>query len=163
VVSVIRAVDVERDNQRCAEIFAPYAEGPTAFVDRAPTSGEMRAEIVRTTATHPWFVAEDDGLVIGYAYASPHRSRPGYRWSTEVSAYVDPTRHGQGIGRSLYTTLLHELAQQGYHTALAGITLPNGASVALHESLGFTPVGIYHEVGWKAGAWRDVGWWERRL
>jgi L-amino acid N-acyltransferase YncA len=157
---MIRAVDAERDSQRCAKIFAPYAAGPTAFVDKPPTADELRAAIERTTLTHPWLVAEDDGLVVGYAYASPHRSRPGYTFSTEVSAYVDAAWHGQGIGRALYTALLEKLREQGFHAVFAGVTLPNPASVALHEGLGFTPIGVFHEVGWKAGAWRDVGWWE---
>jgi L-amino acid N-acyltransferase YncA len=127
VVGMIRAVDAERDSQRCAKIFAPYAAGPTAFVDKPPTADELRAAIERTTLTHPWLVAEDDGLVVGYAYASPHRSRPGYTFSTEVSAYVDAAWHGQGIGRALYTALLEKLREQGFHAVFAGVTLPNPA------------------------------------
>jgi L-amino acid N-acyltransferase YncA len=157
---MIRPVDTDQDAVRCADIFAPYAEGPSAFVDVAPSADEMRNTIARTRITHPWLVADERGVVVGYAYAGQHRARPGYRWSTEVSGYVDPAWHGRGVGRALYAALLDQLRRQGFHAAYAGVALPNPASVAFHEALGFTLVGVFHEVGWTAGAWRDVGWWE---
>jgi L-amino acid N-acyltransferase YncA len=157
---MIRQAEPARDAARCAEILAPYADGPETFLDGAPSVTEMRTAIGRTTATHPWLVAERDGHVVGYAYAGPHRTRPAYRWAAEVSVYVDRAWTGRGVGRSLYEELLVSLRRQRLHVALAGISLPNPGSVALHEALGFTPVGVFREVGWKAGAWRSVGWWQ---
>jgi len=108
-------------------------------------------------------VAEADGAAIGYAYGSPHRERAAYASSCDVAVYVDPAHARQGVGRALYGALLPLLAQKGSHAAFAGIALPNEASIGLHEAMGFTPVGIYREVGWKLGGWRDVGWWQRLL
>jgi L-amino acid N-acyltransferase YncA len=101
--------------------------------------------------------------VVGYAYACPHRSRPAYRWAVEVSVYVATGRRRSGCGRALYVELAERLRGQGFQVACAGITLPNEASVALHESVGFVPVGVYRRIGWKDGAWRDVGWWQLEL
>ncbi len=113
--------------------------------------------------THPWLVAERGGELLGYAYACRHRERPAYRWSTDVSVYVDEGHWRQGVARRLYASLFEHLRRQGFRAACAGITLPNVASVALHECLGFAPVGVYRRIGWKAGAWRDVGWWQLEL
>jgi phosphinothricin acetyltransferase len=101
--------------------------------------------------------------VAGYAYGSRHRERPGYRWAVDVGIYVAEIHRGKGVGTALYEALLPLLARQGFYIACAGITLPNPASVALHESVGFRLVGVYEQIGWKAGAWRDVGWWQREL
>lgn len=160
----IRNVDPERDAAACAAIYAPNVEGsPTSFEERAPGATEMAARIERTSATHPWLVAEDGGEVAGYAYACPFQQRPAYRWSASVSVYVAAGRHGEGIGRALYTELLARLRRQGFRMACAGITLPNPASVGLHEGLGFVQSGVNREIGWKDGAWRDVGWWQLEL
>jgi phosphinothricin acetyltransferase len=113
--------------------------------------------------SHAWLVAERDGAMAGYAYGSPHRTRAAYASSCDVAVYVDPAHSRRGIGRALYGAVLSALAGKGFHAAFAGIALPNDASVGLHEAMGFTPVGIYREVGWKLGAWRDVGWWQRLL
>ena len=128
-----------------------------------PTPEEMAGRIDAYGQSHAWLVAENDGAVAGYAYGSPHRTRAAYASSCDVAVYVDPTHSRQGIGRALYGELLTLLAEKGYHAAFAGIALPNDASIGLHEAMGFTPVGIYREVGWKLGAWRDVGWWQRLL
>ena len=101
-------------------------------------------------------------MLAGYAYASPHRERAAYASSCDVAVYVDPAFARRGVGRALYAALIEQLAPR-FHAAFAGIALPNEASIALHQAMGFTPVGIYREVGWKMGAWRDVGWWQRRL
>ena len=122
----------------------------------------MARRIAEYGVSHSWLVAERGGAVAGYAYASPHRSRAAYASSCDVAVYVDPAHARCGLGRTLYGALLAELAPR-YHAAFAGITLPNVASVGLHEAMGFTPVGIYREVGWKLSAWRDVGWWQRLL
>ncbi|HSS33517.1 MAG TPA: arsinothricin resistance N-acetyltransferase ArsN1 family B [Solirubrobacterales bacterium] len=160
----IRNADPERDAPACAAIYAPSVEASvTSFEERAPDAAEMAARIAGYTATHPWLVAEDGGEVVGYAYACPFQERPAYRWSASVSVYVAAERAGQGLGRALYTELLAGLRRQGFRNACAGITLPNPASVGLHESLGFELVGVNREVGWKHGAWRDVGWWHLQL
>ena len=98
--------------------------------------------------------------MVGYAYAGRHRSREAYQWSVEVSVYVAENQHRRGVGRALYTSLVECLRLQGFFHAYAGITLPNPASVGLHESLGFQPVGVYKDVGYKLGQWHTVGWLE---
>jgi phosphinothricin acetyltransferase len=123
----------------------------------------MARRIASYASSHAWLVADGGGRAVGYAYASPHRERAAYASSCDVAVYVDPAHARQGIGRKLYAALLPLLAGQGRHAAFAGIALPNDASVGLHEAMGFTPVGIYREVGWKLGGWRDVGWWQRLL
>ena len=122
----------------------------------------MARRIGERGRSHAWLVAEVDGTLAGYAYGSPHRTRAAYASSCDVAVYVDPGHARQGLGRALYGELLALLAPE-YHAAFAGIALPNDASVGLHEAMGFTPVGIYREVGWKMGGWRDVGWWQRLL
>ena len=103
------------------------------------------------------------GAVIGYAYGSQHRDRSAYAWSAEVSAYVHAGTQRAGVGRALYTSLFAVLSLQGFRSAYAGITLPNVASVRLHEAVGFKPVGVYHDIGYKLGRWHDVAWFERAL
>jgi phosphinothricin acetyltransferase len=160
----IRSALPDRDAAACAAIYRPHVEAsPTSFEERAPNVAEMSERIRDISTSHPWLVAEHDGAVQGFAYACPHRPRPAYRWAVDVSAYVDAVHRGQGIGRKLYQALLERSRQQGVYVACAGITLPNDASVALHEGLGFVPVGVYRRIGWKEGAWRDVGWWQLQL
>lgn len=145
-------------------IYAPIVkETVISFEDTVPSIEEMAQRISDTLTTHPYLVAEQDGKVIGYAYAGKHRERAAYRNSTDVSAYVAEMARGQGVGRLLYTQLLGALSQAGFHAAFAGIALPNPASVGLHEAVGFVPVGIYKEVGYKFDRWHDVGWWQRIL
>ncbi len=161
----IRHADAARDAAAVAEIYGRYVrETAVSFEEIAPSARDAAERIARVQRTHPWLVAEDgSGAVVGYAYACPHRERAAYRWAADVAVYVDPEHHRDGVGRALYEALLPLLRDQGFHTACAGITLPNDASVGLHEALGFEPVGIYRGIGWKAGAWRDVGWWQLRL
>jgi L-amino acid N-acyltransferase YncA len=160
----IRSADPQRDAAACAAIYAPSVEdNVTSFEERAPDAAEMAARIARYTATHAWLVAEGGGEVIGYAYACPFQARPVYRWSVSVSVYVAAGRTAQGIGRALYEELFARLCRQGFRVACAGITLPNEASVGLHERLGFVAIGVNRRIGWKHGAWRDVGWWQLEL
>ena len=160
----IRSADAARDAQACAEIYAPYVlENAASFEEVAPDAREMGERIRRFTATHPWLVAEEEGRVVGYAYASPHRDRASYRWSADVTVYIAGSHHRRGLGRQLYERLLALLREQRFHSAIAGITLPNDASVGLHEALGFQRVGVYREIGFKHGAWHDVGWWQLQL
>jgi L-amino acid N-acyltransferase YncA len=160
----IRDADPARDAAACAAIYAPHVEdGPVSFEERAPDAGEMAARIERVAATHCWLVAERDGEVLGYAYATAFNERPAYRWSAGVSVYVGEGARGQGVGRALYSALLDRLRERGFRMACAGITLPNEASAALHESFGFEQVGVNREIGWKDGAWHDVGWYQLEL
>ena len=152
------------DAEALAEIYRPMVEeAVVSFEERPPDVDEMRRRIEATTERYPWLVVEDEGRVLGYAYATQHRTRAAYRWSVDVSCYVRPAAKRRGVGRSLYERLIELLAAQGYCAAHAGIALPNDESVAFHEALGFEPVGVYRKVGWKLGAWRDVGWWQREL
>lgn len=163
-VASIRLADPEQDAAACAAIYTPHVEGSAvSFEERAPDPAAMEERISRIAATHPWLVAELDGEVAGYAYACPFQKRPAYRWTAMVSVYVDERRRRAGIGRALYAELFERLRRQRFHIACAGITLPNAASVALHEDFGFVAVGVNREIGWKDGAWRDVGWWQLEL
>ena len=160
----IRRADPARDAAACAAIYEPYVRRTAiSFEDRPPDAGQLAERIERYQATHQWLVAEGWGQVIGYAYACPHRDRSAYRWAADVSVYVDPTSHRRGFGRALYGELLRLLREQRFQVACAGVTLPNEASVALHESLGFVAVGVYPRIGFKLGSWWDVGWWQLAL
>jgi phosphinothricin acetyltransferase len=161
---LIRDADAQRDAAACAAIYTPYVrDTPISLEEEPPTAPEMAERIETTTQTHPWLVAEDKTDLIGYAYATRHRERACYRWATDVTVYVAPQSQRKGVGRALYQDLFNALAHQGFRIACAGITLPNQASVGLHEALGFQPVGVYRNIGWKFGAWYDVGWWQLEL
>ena len=152
------------DAAQIARIYTPVVRRTAiSFEVDPPTAREMEQRIEETTARLPWLVLENDGKVSGYAYAAAHRSRAAYAWSVDVSAYVDEPHRGTGVGGKLYTALLIVLKAQGFYNAYAGITLPNPASIRLHESVGFRPVGTYQKVGYKLGAWHDVGWWQLSL
>lgn len=146
------------------DIYAPYvAETMISFEIDPPSEAQMASRIAAVMPRHPWLIYELDGQALGYAYASRHGERAAYDWASDVAIYIDRRAHRQGVGAALYATLTAALGLQGFHTAFGGITLPNPASVGLHEASGFSPIGVYHEVGFKFGAWRDVGWWGLRL
>jgi phosphinothricin acetyltransferase len=153
------------DAAQIAAIYAPIVRDTfISFEQDPPDADEMRARIATVTARLPWLVAVDaTGAVAGYVYAGRHRERAAYRWSVDTTAYVAESHRGHGLGRLLYTGLFEELSNLGYRQAFAGIALPNAASVGLHEALGFAPIGVYRSVGYKCGAWRDVGWWQKPL
>jgi phosphinothricin acetyltransferase len=158
---VIRCADPECDAAGCAAVYAGYVvDDPTSFEEEPPDAAEMARRIL---AAHAWLVADDGGGMVGFAYATPHRPRAAYRWAVETSVYVVRGRQGEGLGRALYAAMLPELSERGFRTALAVIALPNAASVALHESFGFQAAGVLRRMGWKAGAWRDVGLWQLAL
>ena len=152
------------DAAAVAAIYAPHvSEGVASFEASPPTEAEMAERISRTVSERPWLVYEDGGTIWGYAYAARYRDRRAYQWSVETSVYVHRQKHRAGVGRALYRVLFQELTRLGYYNAYAGITLPNAASVALHESFGFAPVGVYRHAGFKLGRWWDVGWWQKSL
>lgn len=161
----IRVASLEADAARVAEIYAPYvSDSVVSFEEVPPTSGEMADRMRSTLAWTPWLVAAaDDGRVIGYGYASRHHDRAGYRWSVDISVYVDGEWQRRGVGRALYGELMPILRRQGFVNVYAGIALPNPASVALHESLGMTLVGVYEKVGFKLGQWPSVAWYGMQL
>lgn len=152
------------DAAACAAIYAPYVrDSAITFETRSPGADEMAQRIAGCAERHAWLVLEDDGEVVGFAYGSPHRERAAYRWTCEVSVYVQQGLRRTGAGRALYEALLARLALRGYRVALAGITLPNEPSAGLHAALGFEPVGTYRRVGWKHGAWHDVAWMQKAI
>lgn len=145
-------------------IYGPYCDSTTvSFEVVAPTVDQMRERISSITANYPWLAAEIDGKVVGYVYASRHHERAAYRWSVDVAVYIAPGQQRSGLGRVLYEALFTILRAQGFFKAFAGITLPNPASVGLHEALGFCPAGVLRGVGHKLGRWLDVGWWQLNL
>ena len=154
-----------QDAGAIAAIYDPVvASTAISFEEEPPGAAVIAQRISGGSAFAPWLVdADESHRVQGYAYASKHRERAAYRWSVDVAVYVGADQRGHGVGRALYTSLFALLRLQGFYAAHAGITLPNPASVALHERMGFAPVGVYRAVGYKLGAWRDVGWWQLDL
>lgn len=154
----------EDDATACAAIYSPYVRDTAiSFEVEPPSPAEMAKRIGSATRTHAWVVLEDDNRLVGYAYGGPHRERAAYGFSCEVSVYVEEGRRRSGAGRALYEALFKRLAGSGYRMAVAGMTLPNEASVGLHRAMGFEPVGVYRRIGWKFGAWHDVAWMQRAL
>jgi phosphinothricin acetyltransferase len=151
------------DAEQVRAIYAPYCHTPISFETEPPGVEEMRGRLARVLAQYPWLVCEQGGEVLGYVYARQHRERAAYRWSVDTTVYVRQGRQRRGVGRALYTSLLAVLPLQGYFNAYAGVTLPNPASVGLHEAMGFRPVGVYQQVGFKCGKWHDVAWYQRPL
>lgn len=138
-------------------------ETPANFATEPEPIGEWLEAWRSTAAVYPWLVARSAGDVVGFAKGSPYRARGAYRWTAEVTVYVDPKRHGAGVGTALYRQLIPILRAQGYVTLLAGITLPNPPSERLHAAFGFVACGVYHRAGWKFEKWHDVGFWELHL
>lgn len=145
-------------------IYAPYVTDTViSFEYDVPTEGEFARRVASIQERLPYLVAEVDGRVAGYAYASPHSDRAAYQWSVNTSVYIHADYHRRGLARQLYTELFARLRRLGYVNAYAGITLPNPGSEALHRAMGFTPVGVYTNVGYKFGAWHSVEWLEMAL
>lgn len=160
---MIRAAEM-RGAGRIAAIYNHYVERTIVTFEEDPLPVEaMAARIARLMGDYPWLVYERDGVVAGYTYAACWHARSAYRYSAETAVYVDAASVRQGVGSALYQALLRMLRERSCHSAAAGIALPNAASVALHESLGFREVGCFREVGRKFGRWVDVGYWQRLL
>jgi phosphinothricin acetyltransferase len=159
---IVRAADVG-DAEAIADIYAPFVTGSITTFELEPPDAQEIARRMCAPPRMPWFVAEKDGGVVGFAYSSRYRARPAYRWSVESSVYIAQSGRGEGIGTALYQRLFDELRTLGYLIVNGAIALPNPASVALHESLGFRAIGVHTNVGNKFGAWHDVGWWQLTL
>ncbi len=152
------------DAASCAAIYAAYVTSTAiSFETEPPDAAEFARRIGAALASHAWVVLEDEGRVAGYAYGSEFKARAAYRWTCEVSVYLEMGCRRTGAGRMLYEALFSRLAARGFRTAVAGMTLPNDASVGLHGALGFEPVGTYRRVGWKHDAWHDVAFVQRAL
>jgi phosphinothricin acetyltransferase len=152
------------DAEAIAAIYRPVVENTAiSFETIAPDRHEMSRRLSETMVEYPWLVCERDRQLAGYAYATRHRVRTAYQWSVDTSVYIDDAHKRSGVGRGLYQSLFAILAAQGFFNAFAGIALPNPGSVGLHEAMGFQKVGVYRNVGFKLGEWRDVGWWQLAL
>lgn len=149
------------DAAQIAAIYNHYVRDTVVTFEEEPVApSEMSRRIAETIATYPWLVSELGGQVAGYAHAASWKRRSAYRFAAESTVYLAPEATGRGLGKMLYAALLAEMRARGLHCAVAGIALPNPASVALHEKLGFAPLGRFREVGWKFGRWVDVAYWE---
>ncbi|MFK7739708.1 MAG: N-acetyltransferase family protein [Planctomycetota bacterium] len=154
----------ESDVPDLIEIYRPFIEqATTSFELEVPSVAEFAQRVAASQERHAWLVAEDDAGILGYAYGGAHRSREAYRYTAEVSAYLADRARGKGLGAQLYERLFVRLNELGYCNAVAGVTLPNDPSVAFHERMGFTSVGVYRRIGFKFGRWCDVAWYERPL
>ena len=152
------------DARAILDIYAPYVTDTSiTFETEVPIIEEFMERMENIQKSYPYLVYEVDGVVVGYAYASKHRERAAYRYSADVSIFVEPSYHKQGIGKALYTKLFDLLRDQGIYTVYACITVPNNASIGLHKSLGFTEAGVFHNDGYKLGKWHDVIWLEKSL
>jgi phosphinothricin acetyltransferase len=149
------------DAAAICEIYNPYVRDTVITFEETPVAvAEMAQRIVDVTARLPWLVAEEQGAIVGYAYATPWKVRSAYRFSVESTVYVAPGQMSRGVGTALYRELIPALRQLDVHCAVGGIALPNAASVALHEKLGFKKIGQFVEIGRKFDRWVDVGYWE---
>jgi phosphinothricin acetyltransferase len=153
----------DEDFAALAEITNHYITSTAIHFGYDPVSGEALREQCLLGARFPWLVAEEGGVVVGYAKASVWRDRAAYRWTTEVGLYLDAGSRGRGIGTALYGELLAELGRRDFRSAIAGITLPNDPSIALHRKLGFVSVGTVREAGYKHGHWHDIEFWQKRF
>lgn len=155
---------VPADAPACAAVYAPYVRDTAiSFELEPPTAEEVARRIASYQQRHAWLVLEDAGEVTGYAYASPFAARPAYDWSAEVSVYLAPGARRSGAGRALYTELFARLEQRGFRTLVAGVTVPNEASLGLHRAMGFEVVGTFRDIGFKLGRWWDVTRLQRAL
>ena len=152
------------DALQLCEIYNYYVQHTVITFEEVPVAErEMTQRISYVTAHLPWLVYERNGSIVGYTYAAPWKERSAYRFSVESAVYVSHTSARQGIGAQLYQALITDLRRRNVHCAVGGIALPNPASIALHEKLGFSKIGQFKEIGWKFDRWVDVGYWELLL
>ncbi len=159
-LSVREALDADAD--AIARIYNYYIENTVITFEEEPVAPQVMAQRMADirAANLPWLVAEIESAVVGYAYASKWKVRSAYRYSVETTIYLEQGREGRGIGKRLYAELLSLLRVRGIHVAIGGAALPNDASVALHENLGFERVATFHQVGFKHNRWVDVAYWQ---
>ena len=152
------------DAPALSKIYKYYVENTTiSFEYDAPSAEEFALRISHKLEKYPFIVAEDNGVAVGYAYASEYRERRAYDHSVELSIYVDKDERHCGIGTMLYTALLALLKAQNFASAYACITIPNSPSTSFHEEMGFKLIGYFHKSGFKHGSWLDVAWYEHAL
>ncbi|WP_375506526.1 arsinothricin resistance N-acetyltransferase ArsN1 family B [uncultured Nostoc sp.] len=154
----------ESDALKMLAIYAPVVwETSISFEIEPPSKTEFEKRINNYQQQMPWLVCEINGEILGYAYATPYRTRAAYQWSVESSVYVNVEYRRKGVAKALYTSLFGLLQLQGFYNVFAAIALPNPGSVAMHEAVGFSPVGVFYRVGYKFSKWHDVGWWQLSL
>ncbi len=145
------------DSTACAAIYEHYVlHTPITFEIEPPSAKQMAERMLTLIESHAWLVLEQDEQVIGYAYGAAFANRAAYQWSCETSVYLDQDFRGRGGGSALYAALFSRLTERGFRQAVAGITLPNEASLRLHEAFGFEVVGTFKDIGWKFEQWHDV-------
>lgn len=160
---IIRSAQLA-DAKAIQAIYQPYVtETAITFEVDVPTVLEFERRITKTLARYPYLVAEVDGKVLGYAYASTYYARAAYDWTVELSIYISKEARGQGIGSALYDALEEELKARGYLRFLACIALPNVASIAMHEKRGYVQVAHFPKVGYKFDRWHDIVWMQKSL
>jgi L-amino acid N-acyltransferase YncA len=158
--TAIRPGGADDADQICAIYNHYVATTVISFEEEPIAAAEMKRRIADVASQFPWLVWDEDDEIHGYAYATRWKERSAYRFSVETTIYLAADRHGGGIGTALYAALLAELRSRGVHCVIGGIALPNDASVALHEKLGFRKIAHFEQVGWKLGRWVDVGYWQ---
>jgi L-amino acid N-acyltransferase YncA len=152
------------DSLAISNIYNYYVLHTVVTFEEVPvTAANMQQRIADVQSRYSWLVYEENGMVIGYAYAGQWKSRAAYRHTVESSVYLDPAHTGHGIGKQLYAALVQEIKALKIHAMIGGVALPNDASIKLHEALGFKKIGQFLETGWKLGRWVDVGYWELLL
>lgn len=164
MVSISVRAATDQDAVPISDIYRPYVlDTAISFEMDPPSASDFASRIRSITANYPWLVAVEADSVLGYAYAGPHRSRAAYRFSVETSIYIGTAHQTRGVGRLLYEALFAKLRQGEWVHAYAGTTLPNPASVAFHERMGFRPIGVFPSVGFKFDQWHDVAWFHRPI
>jgi L-amino acid N-acyltransferase YncA len=159
----IRLVDQD-DAASVLEIYTPFVLTTAAsFETEVPSIASFKERLLQYSSKSPWVVAELNNRIIGYAYATAHRSRAAYQWTQETTVYVHPDFRKQGVALSLYRTLLKTLTEMGFTKALAVITIPNEPSIRFHEKLGFKHIGEMKNIGFKFNRWHTTSWWDLDL
>ncbi|MFA7119282.1 MAG: N-acetyltransferase family protein [Sphaerochaetaceae bacterium] len=154
----------EADAAEILGIYTPYIlDTAITFECEIPSLEEFRKRIRDISTDYPYIVCLMNGKIIGYAYAHRHMERRAYQWNAELSVYIDRSYLHRGVGKMLYHLLLEILQLQNVQNVYGGITYPNENSEHLHEGLGFRKLGVYHNTGFKCGAWHDVMWFEKAL
>lgn len=151
------------DSAALLSVYAPYIDTPVTFECQLPSVPEFTRRVTEILSFYPYLAVEQDGRIVGYAYAHRHHERAAYQWDAELSIYLDPAHTGRGVGRALYSALMQLLQAQGLKNVYGKITVPNAQSEALHRSLGFACLGVYRQTGYKNGHWHDVALYEKRI